>query len=105
MPKGTGMGEKISAETHYVAATMALIATQAFAANLAAYLAGVPRVDGTPSEEGAECVQRLVDELMHAHLDTAVTDLPPGSYDAELARQIAFDTLREHAKFVLERVL
>jgi len=101
-PKGTGMrDDSISAETFYVGTTMALIATQAFAVNLAVYLSGVERVDGTPNEDGADCVRRLVDQMMHSPLDTAVTDLPPDAFDAEMATQIAFDSIRMHAKLVL----
>ncbi len=102
-PKGTAM--KISAETQYVAAQMALNATQALATNLAAYLAGVARVDGSPSEEGTECVRRLLADLESNIGDTGVTDLRPGTYDADMARRIALDTVQTYVTFVTERVL
>lgn len=102
-PKGTGM--KISAETHYVAAQMALNATQALATNLAAYLAGVARVDGSPSEEGAECVRRLLADVEASIGDTGVTDLRPGTFDADMARKIALDTVQTYVEFVTERLL
>lgn len=105
MPKGTGMGGEISAETHYVAATMAMLALRDLSRNLAAYLAGVERVDGTRSEEGEECVRRLVEQLSGHILDTAVTDLPPGAYDAEMAKSLALDTIQTAAEYIIETAL
>lgn len=104
MPKQTGLGE-ISVETHYVAAQMAMLALRDLSRNLAAYLAGVKRVDGSPSEEGEECVRRLLAQLSDRILDTGVTDLRPGSYDAEMAKTIALDTIKTQAAYILETVL
>lgn len=98
-------GEEPSVETLYVGTMMALIATQAFSSNLAAYLAGVARVDGSPSEEGSECVRRLLADMEKAIDDTGVTDLPPGRYDADLAKSIALDTIQLHVEFIAQRLL
>lgn len=92
--------EKISVETHYVGTMMALLATQALATNLAGYLAGVRRVDGTRSEHGEQCVRRLLADVERGIGDTGITDLRPGTYDADMARAIALDTVRNHVEFV-----
>lgn len=97
--------EKMSTETKYVGTMMALLATQALSHNLAAYLAGVARVDGTPSEEGEECVRRLLADMERAIDDTGVTDLRPGTYDPDGAKAFALDTIKRHVEFVTERLL
>lgn len=92
--------DKPSLETLYVGTTMALIATQRLAANLAAYLAGVPIVDGRPVEDGAATVRTLLEQMALAELDPLVTDLNDGEFDAELAKSIALDTIGAANQFI-----
>ena len=92
--------EEPSVETLYVGHTMAMLAMRDLSRDLAAYLAGVERVDGTPSEEGEACVRRLLERLAERDLDTDVTDLPPGSFDADMAKAIALDTIAEQVRFI-----
>jgi hypothetical protein len=99
------MLEQPSIETLYVGHTMAMLALRDLSRDLAAYLAGVERVDGSPSEEGEACVRRLLERLAERHLDTDVTDLPPGSFDADMAKAIALDTIGEQVRFITESAL
>lgn len=82
--RGRAMTDRpISTETHYVATMMAYIALQSLTLNLVAYL------------EGGDAP---LDELMGRAVETAaidheVTDLPAGSYDVDMAQEIALDML------------
>lgn len=94
-----------SVETLYVGQAMANMVLFRLALSVATHLA-----HATPEErlaEGADILrQALEDYAAAADTNThQVTDLPPGSYDVEVARQMATDALDEALRDIRVLVL
>lgn len=92
-PRESAMSEP-SQNTQWVACAAVNMALRHLATNLAAYLGGVPRIDGRADEAGREAAIRLLAGTVDdPSLAENWTDLEPGDYDADEARRIALEML------------